>query len=221
MLRKSSFLSGVGSSLALAGATRIASAAEPASLTYPTRPVRWVVPYAPGGATDVMSRLVCQRLSQRLGRNFIVENKPGAGSNVGTEAVINSAHDGYTLLLTSTANAINASFDPSLRFDFAKAIVPVAGLAASRASRQARSTASARRAAPRGRSSICSTARSTRPLPIPRSPARSPTSARCRSPATPENLPRCSWSRPSAGARSWRSLARGRTDRRHTNVGAA
>jgi tripartite-type tricarboxylate transporter receptor subunit TctC len=128
MLSKRSFLSGVGASIALVGATRIASA-EPSPPPYPTRPVRWVVPYAPGGATDVISRLVCQRLSQRLGRNFIVENKPGAGSNVGTEAVINSPADGYTLLLTSTANAINASFDKSLRFDFTKAIVPVAGLA--------------------------------------------------------------------------------------------
>jgi tripartite-type tricarboxylate transporter receptor subunit TctC len=127
MLSKRSFLCGAGASIALLGATRFAcAAAEPA---YPARPVRWVVPYAPGGATDVMSRLVCQRLSQRLGRSFIVENKPGAGSNVGTEAVINAAADGHTLLLISTANAINASFDKSLRFDFAKAIVPVAGLA--------------------------------------------------------------------------------------------
>jgi tripartite-type tricarboxylate transporter receptor subunit TctC len=129
MLSKRSFLSGVGASVALLGATRVASAEASAPSPYPARPVRWVVPYAPGGATDVMSRLVCQRLSQRLGRNFIVENKPGAGSTVGTEAVINAAPDGYTLLLTSTANAINASFDPSLRFDFAKAIAPVAGLA--------------------------------------------------------------------------------------------
>ncbi len=129
MLSKRSFLSGAGASLAVIGASRRA-AAEPASPPpYPTRPVRWVVPYAPGGATDVMSRLVCQRLSQRLGQSFIVENKPGAGSTVGTEAVINSPPDGYTLLLTSTANAINASFDPQLRFDFASSIVPVAGLA--------------------------------------------------------------------------------------------
>jgi tripartite-type tricarboxylate transporter receptor subunit TctC len=129
MLSKRSFLSGAGASLAAIAASRIACA-EPASPPpYPTRPVRWVVPYAPGGATDVMSRLVCQRLSQRLGQSFIVENKPGAGSTVGTEAVINSPPDGYTLLLTSTANAINASFDPSLRFDFAASIVPVAGLA--------------------------------------------------------------------------------------------
>ncbi len=96
---------------------------------YPSRPVRWVVPYTAGGATDVISRLICQRLSERLGQPFIVENKPGAGSNIGTQAVINAPPDGYTLLLTSTANAINASFDPTLPFDFAKGIMPVAGLA--------------------------------------------------------------------------------------------
>jgi tripartite-type tricarboxylate transporter receptor subunit TctC len=105
-------------------------AAEPLSLPpYPTRPVKWIVPYTAGGATDVISRLICQRLSERLGQSFLVVNEPGAGSTVGTELVINSAPDGYTLLLTSTANAINASFDKSLAFDFAKAIVPVAGLA--------------------------------------------------------------------------------------------
>jgi tripartite-type tricarboxylate transporter receptor subunit TctC len=97
--------------------------------TYPSRPVRWVVPYTAGGATDVLSRLICQRLSDRLGQPFIVENKPGAGSNIGTQAVIGSAPDGYTLLLTSTANAINASFDLSLPYDFARDIVPVAGVA--------------------------------------------------------------------------------------------
>ena len=97
--------------------------------SYPSRNVKWVVPYAPGGATDVLSRLICQRLSDRLGQTFVVENKPGAGSNIGTQAVITSAPDGYTLLLTSTANAINASFDPALPFDFAKGIAPVAGVA--------------------------------------------------------------------------------------------
>jgi tripartite-type tricarboxylate transporter receptor subunit TctC len=100
-----------------------------ADSTYPVQPVRWIVPYAAGGATDVLSRLICQHLSDRLGQPFIVENKPGAGSNIGTQAVINSPADGYTLLLTSTANAINASFDPSLPFDFAKGIRPVAGVA--------------------------------------------------------------------------------------------
>jgi tripartite-type tricarboxylate transporter receptor subunit TctC len=96
---------------------------------YPNRPVRWIVPYAAGGATDVLSRLICQRLSERLHQPFIVENKPGAGSTVGTQAVVTSSPDGYTLLLTSTANAINASFDPTLPFDFAKSITPISGIA--------------------------------------------------------------------------------------------
>ena len=106
-----------------------ATVEAPPKVAYPTAPVRWVVPYASGGATDVMSRLVCARLSDRLGQTFVVENKPGAGSNIGTEAVINSPADGHTLLLTSTANAINASFDKKLKFDFLAGIVPVAGLA--------------------------------------------------------------------------------------------
>src|SRR5581483_2702939 len=97
--------------------------------SYPAHTVRWIVPYTAGGATDVLSRLICQQLSERLGQTFIVENKPGAGSNIGTQAVISAPPDGYTLLLTSTANAINASFDPSLPYDFAKSITPVAGLA--------------------------------------------------------------------------------------------
>jgi tripartite-type tricarboxylate transporter receptor subunit TctC len=96
---------------------------------YPSQPVRWIVPYTAGGATDVLSRLMCQYLADHLGQSFVVENKPGAGSNIGTQDVINSTPDGYTLLLTSTANAINASFDPTLPYDFSKGIVPVAGLA--------------------------------------------------------------------------------------------
>ena len=109
----------------------LGSAAFAQSAAYPSRPVHWIVPYTAGGTTDVTSRLICQRLAQRLGQPFIVENKPGAGSNIGTQAVINATPDGYTLLLTSTANAINASFDPTLPYDFAKSIVPVAGLARS------------------------------------------------------------------------------------------
>jgi len=132
MLSKRSFLkAGAGAAVALVAGNRAGFAAAPSSApaSFPTRPVRWIVPYTPGGATDVMSRLICERLSQRLGRPFLVENRPGAGSTVGTEAVIRSPADGYTLLLISTANAINASFDKSLRFDFAQAIVPVAGIA--------------------------------------------------------------------------------------------
>jgi tripartite-type tricarboxylate transporter receptor subunit TctC len=105
------------------------TASAQAATAYPAQPVRWVVPYTAGGATDVLSRLICQFLSDRLGQPFIVENKPGAGSNIGTQAVIGAPPDGYTLLLTSTANAINASFDPTLPFDFARDIVPVAGVA--------------------------------------------------------------------------------------------
>src|SRR6201996_4578480 len=105
------------------------SAATAQGTAYPSRPVRWIVPYTAGGATDVLSRLICQRLSDRLGQSFVVDNKPGAGSNIGTQAVINAPPDGYTLLLTSTANAINASFDPTLPYDFASGIAPVAGLA--------------------------------------------------------------------------------------------
>ena len=109
------------------GARTIAPAR--AAAAYPVQPVRWIVPYTAGGATDVLSRLICQHLSDQLGQPFIVENKPGAGSNIGTQLVINSPADGYTLLLTSTANAINASFDPALPYDFAKSIMPVAGVA--------------------------------------------------------------------------------------------
>jgi tripartite-type tricarboxylate transporter receptor subunit TctC len=117
-----------------AGAAAIWFGARPAvsaqaATAYPVQPVRWIVPYAAGGATDVLSRLICQHLTDRLGQPFVVENKPGAGSNIGTQTVINSPADGYTLLLTSTANAINASFDPTLPYDFARDIAPVAGVA--------------------------------------------------------------------------------------------
>jgi tripartite-type tricarboxylate transporter receptor subunit TctC len=127
MITKRAFLhSAAGIATVSLGAGWIAAAYAD---SYPARPVRWIVPYAAGGATDVLSRLICQRLSERLGQPFVVENKPGAGSNIGTLSVINSAPDGYTLLLTSTANAINASFDPSLPYNFAKDIAPVAGVA--------------------------------------------------------------------------------------------
>ncbi|WP_024518438.1 tripartite tricarboxylate transporter substrate binding protein [Bradyrhizobium sp. Tv2a-2] len=126
MITKRTFLVSAG----LSGLTLCAGRPVFAALAdYPSHPVRWIVPYTAGGATDVLSRLICQRLSERLGQSFVVENKPGAGSNIGTQAVIASPPDGYTLLLTSTANAINASFDPTLPFDFARDIAPVAGVA--------------------------------------------------------------------------------------------
>src|ERR1700722_1205526 len=127
MTKKKTLLQRAASAATIFLPVSISSAS--AETAYPARPVHWVVPYTAGGATDVLSRLICQYLSDRLGQPFIVENKPGAGSNIGTQYVINSPPDGYTLLLTSTANAINASFDPSLPYDFAKGIVPVAGVA--------------------------------------------------------------------------------------------
>ncbi|AUC97723.1 MFS transporter [Bradyrhizobium sp. SK17] len=126
MIARRAFLSLFGTACLATTAGRHPAFAEAA---YPARPVRWIVPYAAGGATDVLSRLICQRLTERLGHPFVVENKPGAGSNIGTEAVITSPADGYTLLLTSTANAINASFDPTIHYDFGKSIAPVAGIA--------------------------------------------------------------------------------------------
>ena len=95
---------------------------------YPTRPVKWVVGYPPGGATDILARLIGQRLSERLGQQFIVENKPGAGNNVGTESVVNADPDGYTVLLVNPANGINASLYTKLSFNFIRDIAPVAGI---------------------------------------------------------------------------------------------
>ncbi|WP_445218803.1 Bug family tripartite tricarboxylate transporter substrate binding protein [Bradyrhizobium sp. Pa8] len=93
---------------------------------YPTRPVKWVVGYPPGGATDILARLIGQRLSERLGQQFVIENKPGAGNNIGTESVVNAEPDGYTLQLVNPANFINASLYANLKFNFVRDIAPVA-----------------------------------------------------------------------------------------------
>jgi len=95
---------------------------------YPTRPVRIIVGFAPGGAADITARLIAQWLTDQLGQQFIVENRPGAGTNIGTEAVVNAPADGYTLLLVSVANTVNATLYEKLNFDFLHDIVPVAGL---------------------------------------------------------------------------------------------
>jgi tripartite-type tricarboxylate transporter receptor subunit TctC len=95
---------------------------------YPSRPVRLIVPIAPGGATDILARLIGQWLSERLGQPFIIDNRPGAGSNVGTEAVVRAPADGYTLLLCSVTDAINATLYDKLNFNFIRDIAPVAGL---------------------------------------------------------------------------------------------
>src|SRR5215468_12310720 len=99
-----------------------------AALDYPNRPVRWIVPYTPGGGTDITARIVAQWLSERLGQQFVIENKPGAGNNIGTEAAIHSPPDGYTLLLVNPANAINTTLYPRLSFNFIRDSAPVAGI---------------------------------------------------------------------------------------------
>src|SRR5258707_2392845 len=112
--------------LIASGISAIASIGGAAALDYPTRPVRWVVGYPPGGATDIIARLIGQRLSERLGQQFVIENKPGAGNNIATEAVINAEPDGYTVLLVNPANYINASLYTNLKFNFVRDIAPVA-----------------------------------------------------------------------------------------------
>jgi len=112
--------------LAVIGLSTAASIGSVSAADYPTRPVRWVVGYPPGGATDIIARLIGQRLSERLGQQFVIENKPGAGNNIATESVINAEPDGYTLLLVNPANYINASLYANLKFNVVRDIAPVA-----------------------------------------------------------------------------------------------
>jgi tripartite-type tricarboxylate transporter receptor subunit TctC len=95
---------------------------------YPTRPVHLIVGYAAGGTNDIIARLVGQSLSERLGQQFLIENRPGAGTNIATEAAVNAPADGYTLLLVGPANAINATLYEKLNFNFLRDIVPVGGV---------------------------------------------------------------------------------------------
>jgi len=106
----------------------LASARRASALDYPTRPVRFLVGYPPGGATDILARLIGQRLSEKLGQQFVIENKPGAGNNIGTEAAVNAEPDGYTVLLVNPANFINTTLYANLKFDFVRDIAPIASL---------------------------------------------------------------------------------------------
>jgi tripartite-type tricarboxylate transporter receptor subunit TctC len=112
--------------LAVIGLSAAASIGSASALDYPTRSVRWVVGYPPGGATDIIARLIGQRLSERLGQQFVIENKPGAGNNIATESVINAAPDGYTLLLVNPANYINATLYANLKFNLVRDLAPIA-----------------------------------------------------------------------------------------------
>src|SRR5215475_7908299 len=108
---------------ALPAVSRIAQAQ-----TYPTRPVRIIVATAPGGLPDILARLIGPWLSGRLGQQFVIENRPGGGSNIGTEAVVRAPPDGYTLLLVATTHAINATLYDKLNFNVVRDIAPVAGI---------------------------------------------------------------------------------------------
>jgi tripartite-type tricarboxylate transporter receptor subunit TctC len=96
--------------------------------TYPSRPVRLIVPFAPAGTTDILARLMGQWLSERLGQQFVIENRPGASTIIGTEAVVRAPADGYTVLLVATASAINATLFDKLSYNFLSDIAPVAGI---------------------------------------------------------------------------------------------
>jgi tripartite-type tricarboxylate transporter receptor subunit TctC len=96
--------------------------------TYPTRPVRLIVPLAPSGGSDITARLIGQWLSERLGQQFVIDNRPGGGGNIGTEAVVRAPADGYTLLLVGSFNAVNATFYDKLNYNFIRDIAPVAGI---------------------------------------------------------------------------------------------
>jgi tripartite-type tricarboxylate transporter receptor subunit TctC len=122
-LPRRNFLHLAAGAAALLGVSRIARAQA-----YPARPVRLIVPIAPAGATDITARLIGQWLSERLGQPFVIENRPGGGSNIGTEAVVRAPADGYTLLMAGSFNATNAALYEKLNFNFIPDIAPVAGV---------------------------------------------------------------------------------------------
>jgi len=121
-LPRRKFLHLAAGALALPALSRIARAQA-----YPLRPVRIIVGFPAGGATDILARLTGQWLSERLGQQFIIENRAGAGGNVGTEAVVKAPPDGYTLLQIATPNGLNAALNPNLNFNFVQDIAPIIG----------------------------------------------------------------------------------------------
>jgi tripartite-type tricarboxylate transporter receptor subunit TctC len=122
-LLRRQFLKSTGAVVAAAALPRLASAQD-----YPARPARIIAGFAAGGGVDVTARLIGQWLAERLGQSFVIENRPGAGGNIGTEAVVHAAPDGYTLLLSTVPNAVNASLYEKLGFNFIRDTTPVAGI---------------------------------------------------------------------------------------------
>src|SRR6202035_2617302 len=122
-LHRRKFLMSAGAVVAAAAFPHLASADD-----YPSRPVRIIAGFAAGGGVDITARLIVQWLTDRLGQSFVIENRPGAGGNIGTEAVVNAAPDGYTLLLATVPNAVNASLYEKLNFNFIRDITPVASI---------------------------------------------------------------------------------------------
>jgi tripartite-type tricarboxylate transporter receptor subunit TctC len=122
-LPRRKFLHLAAGAAALPAASRLARAQA-----YPTRPVRIIVGFSPGGSTDIAARVVGQWLSERLGQSFVIENRPGAGANLAAETVVRASPDGYTLLLVSSSDTINATLYPKLNFVFLRDIVPVASM---------------------------------------------------------------------------------------------
>lgn len=115
------------SALAIAGCLLLGTGAA-CALDYPNKPVRWVVGYPPAGTTDILARLIGSYLSEKLGQQFVIENKPGAGNNLAVETVVNAPPDGYTVLLVNPANGINATLYKKLSFNFIRDIAPVGGI---------------------------------------------------------------------------------------------
>src|SRR5262245_26726409 len=114
--------------LAASAATVLLITSIARAQVYPSRPVRWIVGFPPGGGTDITARLIGQWLAERLGQPFVIENRPGANGNIGTEAVVNAPADGHTLLLVAANNAISATLYEKLNFHLLRDIAPVAGI---------------------------------------------------------------------------------------------
>jgi tripartite-type tricarboxylate transporter receptor subunit TctC len=117
-----------GFALVFTAGVCLLNAVNAGAADYPSRSIRWIVPYVPGGTTDILARIMGARLSERMGQTVVVDNRPGAGNNIGTEIATKAAPDGYTWFLTNPANAINATLYEKLPFNFLRDMTPISGL---------------------------------------------------------------------------------------------